>query len=363
MKNIVDYLKDKIYYIMGGTVVVIILLIIINSCSMNSGGSSYEAIENNMTNAAKKYYSTRQNKLPKEENGTVKVTIGTLVDAELLKEVKDPKNKEQSCSGYVEVTKVGKEYSYLPFLTCKGNYEPKYLTDIIENAKTDEYGNGVYTINDELVYRGKDVNNYASFNNQLWRIIKMDKDKDIKLVLANYTEDSYAWDNAYNSDKKFNVGITTDYLHTTIRKTLNDYYETKFDNNSKAKIVSKNLCAGKYAKNDVFSVEKECSIIKENEKVGLLTATDYQNASLDTKCTNIESKECSNYNYLSNDEEIKTWLLNSSSENTYKVLYLNHTIDVSNASNLKKLNPVIYLTSKSVVVNGKGTQSEPYIVK
>ena len=167
MKNIIEYIKDKSYYLLGGIVVVIILLIIINACSNSSG--SYDKIEQKMVNAAKSYYASHEKNLPKEESGTVKVTINTLIEAELLKEVKDPNNKDQDCSGYVEVTKVGKEYSYTPFLVCKGNYEPKYLTDIVKESKQDEYGNGVYEMGGEYVYRGDDVKNYVSFNNQLWR--------------------------------------------------------------------------------------------------------------------------------------------------------------------------------------------------
>lgn len=360
MKNIMDYMKDKIYYILGGTVVIIILLVLISSCS--SGGGSYEAIEQSMVNAAKEYYSSRKNKLPKEEETTIKVTIGTLVEAELLNEITDPKDKEQTCSGYVEVTKVGDEYSYMPFLTCKGNYEPKYLNDIVKDTKTDEYGNGVYTINNELVYRGDDVDNYVSFNDQLWRIVKVDSEGDIKLVLAKRTQNTFAWDEAYNSEKDDNVGITTDYLHTNIRKELNNYYQENFKKESKSKIVSKNLCVGRYAESDLFSVEKECSIIKENEKIGLLTATDYQNASLDSGCVNLQSNECTNYNYLSS-EEFVTWLLNASSENTYSVLNLNGVIGESRASREMKINPVINLTNRTIILSGDGKKEKPYVVK
>ena len=209
MKNIIDFIKDKSYYFLGGTVIIFILLIIIGSCSNKSGGS-YEAIENKMVSAAKEYYVNRKDRLPKEENGTVKVTLGTLVEAELINEVVDPSDKSNVCSGYVEVTKVGEEYSYLPFLTCKGNYEPKYLKDIVKETKQDEYGNGVYTIGNELVYRGDDVDNYVSFNNQLWRIVKIDSEGDIKLVLANSIDDSYPWDESYNSEADYKSGITKD---------------------------------------------------------------------------------------------------------------------------------------------------------
>ena len=362
MKNLIDYFKDKIYYIMGATVLIIVILIIVNACS-GGNGNSYEKIEENMVNAAKEYYSTRKNKLPKEEDSTIKVTIGTLVDAELLKEIKDPNNKEQTCEGYVEVTKVGEEYSYLPFLTCEENYEPKYLTDVIKNSKIDEYGNGVYEIDGEYVYRGDDVKNYVSFNNQLWRIVKVDNEGDIKLVLATFTEESYSWDTAYNSEREETVGITTNYLNTDIRKTLNNYYETNFDKDAKAKIVSKDLCVGKYIENDSFSKEKECSITKKDEKIGLLTATDYKNASLDEKCLTLESKECMNYNYLSDDEHFSTWLLNSSSENSYMVYFVSRRLEETYASSEQLINPVVYITGKSIITEGEGTNENPYIIK
>lgn len=362
MKNILEFIKDKSYYFLGGTVVIFILLIIIGSCS-NGSGNSYEAIEENMVAAAEEYYSTRENRLPKEDGESIKVTIGTLVEAELMKDVTDPSDSSKMCSGYVEVTKVGKEYSYLPFLTCKGNYEPKYLTDIVKSVKADEYGNGVYTINNELVYKGEDVNNYVSFNNQLWRIVKVDSEGDIKLVLANVTQDTYPWDEAYNSEADYNSGITTNYLNTNIRKTLKSYYNKNFDKDTKVKIVSKNICVGKYNENDNFSVEKECSVIKENEKIGLLTLTDYQNASLDTKCLNLQSQECSNYNYLANKNEFSSWVNNIYSENTYEVFYINEMVFKTVASNYLSINPVIYVTSKSIVTTGKGSINNPFVIK
>ncbi len=362
MKKIIDYLKDKIYYVLAATVLIIIILVIMNSCSNKSSNNTYEQIEENMVAAAEEYYASRESNLPSEDGDSIQVTIGTLIDAELLSEIIDPEDSSQTCSGYVEVTKVEDDYAYTPFLTCEGNYEAKYLTDIIESVETDEYGNGVYTIDDELVYRGDDVDNYVSFNDQLWRIVKVDSEGDIKLVLAQRTDESYAWDDAYNSERSSNVGITTDYLHTSIRKTLNDYYEENFTTESKAKIVSKDLCVGTYAQGDSFSTEKECSVLKEDEKIGLLNATDYKNASLSENCNTIDSNECSNYNYLAVDS-IYTWTLNASSENTYRVLRLNKTLSWSNASTKIKINPVIYITSKSVVSTGEGTEESPYIIK
>lgn len=362
MKNLIEYLKDKIYYVMGATIVIIILLIIISSCS-GKKVDSYSAIELKMQTAAENYYESRKDRLPKDEKTSVQVSLGTLIDSELMKEVVDPENKNQTCSGYVQVKKVGKEYVYTPFLTCKGNYEPKFLTDVIKRVKLDEYGNGVYEMNGEYIYRGDDVKNYVKFNDQLWRIIKVDKDGDIKIVSANRSDDTYVWDDAYNSERDDTVGITTDYIHTDIRKVLVDYYKKSFSKESKSKIVSKDLCVGRMLLTDQFSAERECSVIKSNEKVGLLLPSDYKNACLDSGCVNLDSMGCINQNYLADVNNINTWLLTSSSENTYKVYNLNSIISESNASNERRLNYVIYVNSDSIVASGNGTQDNPYIIK
>ena len=66
---------------------------------------------------------------------------------------------------------------------------------------------------------------------------------------------------------------------------------------------------------------------------------------------------------MSNDEKFNTWLLSTTSKNTYKVLFLSGKIDRSTASNDKRINPVIYLTNKSIILTGRGTSKKPYVVK
>lgn len=359
MKNIISYLKDKIYYIMGATVLLIIILIAISACS--KGGKSYSSIEASMVSAAKSYYSSRDSKLPKEENVSVKVTVGTLIDSGLLDEIKDPNDKEKTCDGYVLVKKVGEQYVYTPFLTCEGNYEPEYLADKIKNSTQDEYGNGVYVMGNEYVYRGDDVKNYVSFANKTWRIIEVDEQGDIKLILSKHTDEFYIFDDSYNSDVQKKYGIITDYLKTDIRKSLVKYYDEQFDSESKAKIVSKNLCIGSYQITDQFSAEQECTNTINGEKIGLPIVSDYQKASLSEGCTNLDSKECTNYNYL--NDFVSSWLLNSVGGTSYKMFYLSGAIFYLPANYRKPINPVIYISGDVVTLKGTGTKEEPYIVK
>lgn len=363
MNNLINYIKDKIYYIMGATIIIIILLVVISSCSNKSSSSNtYSGIEDNMVNAARKYYDARSNNLPKEEMGTVKVTIGTLIEAELLKEVKDPKDNSNTCDGYVEVKKVSDDYVYTPFLTCKGNYEPKYLSDIIKNSKSDEYGNGVYNMDGEYVYRGETVKNFVLFNDQVWRIVKTDSAGNIALV---FDEDNNGyrtpWDSKYNSTVDRNYGVTTDYLHTDIRKYLVDFYENNFSEDSKAKIVSKTICLGTKAIDEADDIAKECSVTRE-EKVGLLVVSDYRRASLDNECTRYDNPSCTNRNYFSGSD-IDTWLLTAVSDNNYEAYYLSTTVNVSRASSSKKVYPVVYITKDSIVLEGDGTYDNLYRIK
>lgn len=363
MKNLVDYLKDKIYYILGVVTLLIILLVVISSCSSGSS-KSYSGIENDMVSAAKEYYSDRKERLPKENGDSIKLTIGTLIDEELLEEIKDPNNSEQSCEGYVQVKKVDNDYVYIPFLTCKGNYEPEYLVDKIKNSKTDEYGNGVYESNGDYVYRGEDVKNYILFNNQLWRIMRLTSDGKTKIILDNPTEQDYIWEDSYNVEQGDNVGITDDYLLTDIRKTLVDYYKKNFSESSKANIVPTNLCIGALNENEDFNREKECSKTKDNEYVGLMNISDYQAATLDYSCNNPQQPQCTNRNYLTSSAVIVTWTLNTVAENNYMVYgFAKGKLIRSEASGELTINPVIYLSENAIVSEGKGTLKNPFVIK
>lgn len=358
MSNLWEFIKEKSYYFLGATVLLIIVLIVISSCS-GGLGSSYTSIENKMVSAAEKYYSTRLNALPKE--GSVRVTIQSLVDAGLMDLPKDPNQSSNICSGYVEVTKVESEYSYIPFLTCAGSYEPKFLSEKVKTETIDELGNGVYVIGDSYVYRGETLNNYVMFGERLWRILGVDGNDNIRLILAKREQETVSWDTQYNTAKQEATGVTTNYLITDIRETLKNYYNT-FAKDAKAKLVKQDLCVGGYLLTDEFSKEKECSEIQKGEYVGLLNASDYHYASLDTNCKKLEDMSCGNRNYLYSPE-VSTWTLNRMADNDYKVIYISSSLYSAIANNYKAINPVISLSSKTIVIDGEGTLEKPYIIK
>ena len=193
---------------------------------------------------------------------------------------------------------------------------------------------------------------------------------NIELILADTIGTSEPWDDRYNQEKGYNTGYNT-FANSRIKDSLNKLYTTtdediikKFLSNSdKGKIVSYNMCTGKRGPKEA-GVEKavECKEII-NQKIGLLTAADYMNASIDAGCTTPSSKNCQNYNYLSTDT--KWWLQTASSTNTYLTYLINENgnIEEGNASRYARLRPVIYLNTNVLYKSGNGTEEDPYILK
>ena len=107
--------------------VLVLLLIIILIFSLVTGGNkTYEEIEEDLKNAAIEYYKVQSGLLPQEEGETVTVKASTLADAELMKPLSELR-KGESCSGRVEVTKVGDNIIYTPYLDCGDKYTTKEL--------------------------------------------------------------------------------------------------------------------------------------------------------------------------------------------------------------------------------------------
>ena len=364
MKKILEFIKEKSYYLLGATVLILVLAVAIASCSKGGEPKSYDQIENIVVEAAEKYYEQKSDLLPTKEGESVRVNVGTLIEANLLSEIYDPNDKSNKCNGYVDVIKIVNTYSYMPYLNCPGNYEPEYLADKIKNSTLDEYGNGVYEMNGEYVYRGDDVKNYVIFANQVWRIIKVDKQGDIEIVLADEQNYNRAeWDTSYNPEIGRSYGKTTDYLHTSIRRSLQAYYDEVLDDFSRSRIVPKNICVGPKQFDAKENEDEECSVIKENEYVSLLRVSDYPKASLDSGCTLYSALECTNRNYFAITGSINTWLLTRVLDNSYEVYTLAGGIDYDQAYRNKKICPVVYLSKSVIVSSGDGSYDDNYIIK
>lgn len=355
--------------------VFILLLVILFLCSIFIKKSfTYSEIETIMKEAAISYFEDNKSALPAEDGDVVEIDVANLVAAEKMKPLSEYTGENTSCSGSVQVEKSGTEYLYTPFLNCGDTYTTIELHNHIVNEETIKTtGYGLYSMDGSYVYRGENVNNYVQLENALWRIVKITPNNNIVLIKAESAGDFLPWDNRYNKDANYAAGINT-YSASRIKDSLDELYkgtteEAKqktnlLSNSDKAKIVSYDLCVGKRGTTEVSKNNAvECKETLKDQKVGLLTLSDYMNASVDANCVNPSSLSCQNYNYLV--AEFNWWTVTASSGSTYEAYQIGEdgNIEITRTGNYSNLRPVIYLNSKALYQEGNGTIETPYIVK
>lgn len=357
-------MKDKKLYIYFGigTGVILILIAIIFVINLLFGGRiSYTKAEEKMKNAAIKYFNEHSDQLPSLNNEVV-IGMEELVNENLIKNFdRLLKNKEASCTGNVTVRNNNYYYQYIPYIDCGNDYQTSYLYQkIINDNNVVTEGNGLYEINDELVFRGEDLNNYISFADKLWRIIKINNDHSIRIIEVN-RDDNYVWDNRYNISVSSSNGIN-DYRVSRIKDSIEEIYqsEDEFNEKEKSYIVAHNVCLD--SKSETDGISYTCSNILENQYISLLNANEYMIASIDNNCTKLNDKQCANYNYIANFSK-SFWTITANSSRTDKVFKIYKIPDVTYASNNGSIQVVIHLSGKTIYASGKGTSEDPYKIK
>lgn len=370
MKEKLQKVDKKIWIIGGGFLILIIVIILGGALIYNKFflKQSYSEIENIMVNATKSYLDKNPEKLPISINDSITIPTSVLTNAEEMKTIESYlKEKENTCNGEVIVTKMNQNYRYTAFIDCGNDkYQTlKFINYINNNVEKVESGNGLYNLNNELVYRGDKVNNYILFSDKLYRIVKFTDGSPV-IIYTEKMDPTAVWDNRYNIEKQDSVGIN-DYSISRIRDTLNELYkgEQLVAEKDKLLVAAHDIGIGKRSSKDTDKTGTlENSIKLENQYIGLLQINDYLNASTDINCTTTVSPSCINYNYLSKFK-YNWWTITASSLNTYRVFNItgSSVAKVSSANSSFYLRPVFYLTKDLVYVSGNGSKESPYIVK
>ncbi len=366
--------KKRMFRFMGiiiGVVFGLFLLLYLFSL-LNGKSYSYEKIETIMENAAKSYFKDYPTSLPVNDGDIVEIDSSNLVAAGKMKDLSYYTKKGVVCSGTVRVEKSGTEYLYLPYLNCGDSYVTVELyRKIQEDNPVVTSGYGLYSYKGGYSFRGETLNNYVQLDNSLWRIVKIDSNNQVMLILDNTLEYSVEWDNRYNDDSSYSSGIN-EFNTSRIREYLDKIYTNpnKKDNedilttHDKARMVAMDLCVGKRDKTDESKDNSvECKTKYKNQKIGLLTLSDYLYASIDPNCKSSTTKSCKNYNYLVSKTD--WWLATPSTENSYSVFYVigGGSVGIDSCGNYSYVRPVILLGSSVKYASGKGTEEEPYTIK
>lgn len=358
----------KIFAIVFAAMVVFLLVLFIVSLVFKKN-YSYSEIEDVMKNSAIKFYKDNKKELPKDESHVVMIESETLIETGYMKEFSHYSKQATSCKGTVTVKKSGEDYIYTPKLDCGDSYTTMTLNEqIIKQQNIVTTGYGLYSINNSYVFRGEKVNNYISLDEAMWRIVKVNSDGTMMLILNNKLSTNNDWDNRYNIDKNYDYGVN-DYSKSRIKERLENYYDGQnqdniiLSDNDKLKLTTFNACVGSRNEEDTSrNGLVECSQVLENQKIALLPVYDYMNASVDANCIKTTSESCQNYNYL--NSSFSWWLLTTSPKNSYSVYSINDgVIDSVKASTYKGIRPIVYLKSDVLYVSGDGTENSPYIVR
>ncbi len=265
---------------------------------------------------------------------------------------------------------------------------------IVEKSKestlsktSDEYGTSYY-------YRGAVEDNYLTFNNMCWKIVRIQGDGSTKIVLQDPTAPCSEKTNEeypFIGEGSFgNSDYSNDYLncasdsYACMKKKFDSWFDSKFTS-VKSKLKEETWYLGDttntYQKDSYsyyeagqrlngYGTTRGVSLLsKENgfaSYIGPLTADEVALAGAKT-CRNDESSNnCSNKNYYLFVPANSYWTisLNSRTNGYYdSAFYVNSYIsDFSLHGDYYSLRPVLVLNS-NVEVTGQGTKADPYIVQ
>lgn len=263
-------------------------------------------------------------------------------------------------SGTINVgVKVNENNTFADVILANNKVGDVTLSNIGDAATLDE---GLQKKEDDIgvsyYFRGAVVNNYVSFANFTWKIVKINGDGSVKLVLDGILPEISKY---YESD--------TEFLNTSIYKQLESWYNGYLENYSDY-ITYYKYCDDKgYDSNKTTLLAYNRIITNKipsfvclgnavNSKIGLLTADEVALAG---------GSNIANTSYYLYNENIKTsyYTMTASSINaTFNPFVVNAdgslVSDVSGTL-LRGVRPVINIT-KNAKVSGNGTYEDPYVI-
>ncbi|MBR3898271.1 MAG: hypothetical protein IKJ43_03205 [Bacilli bacterium] len=257
-------------------------------------------------------------------------------------------------------------------LNVKGNIKraPVAINGDVSNLTNDVVttGSGLYDNGDgSYVYKGNDPYNYVTFNNELWRIVSISSNGQLKIIKDEKLTEDRVFDSNGNTGRRTsgycmdsasvasgcNVWAGTSEMNDTpsaytngtitgavsAASDLNTYLNSTYYNalTDKAKIIDSTFNIGPSSNESAYTW---------TGKVGLLTESEYTLAG----GTN---------SYLNKGYEY--YLINPTASSSTNVKVVNGTVTDASANTSKGIRPVVTLTC-DVNLNGKGIASNPFVI-
>lgn len=203
------------------------------------------------------------------------------------------------------------------------------LANKITSGATFVYdGDGIYLTGGTYTYKGEKVDNYIKYGNLVWRILKINSDKSIDIVL----------DSSINN-LKWNSNIT-DYSKSDVATYLNDEFIKILNKKTLAHTI---VCTDKV--DDISKIK--CNTTDTSNYVRLLNIGEFINSKASGKSFISNGSSV----WLSTRGEKQVWAINGTS--------LSYT-DPAKTYDVK---PVVTLKNTTKYVGGRGTKKEPYEIE
>lgn len=208
----------------------------------------------------------------------------------------------------------------------------KYVGQIVRmNSGIAYEKDGLYMLDGEYIFKGDVKDNYISYSDKIWRILKINKDGSVKLVLDNDASvDNYSMN-----------GVL--YENSNIYSYLKDDFATTLVDSDKF-LVDMTVCS------DIITdlSKKSCEVKSEQQKVGLISVNDFTESVLSEKT------------FINTEGAI--WTINPESDTQMWVAY-NGKLAKASINERYGIRPVIILSSNVKIKNGSGTSDDPYTLE
>lgn len=353
-------------------------LIIKTSGNITQSSILYKNLETTKTTEEEIISSKLIGKASVEPNETIRTNIRLWFDEKKVPNVNDSNNYYK---GHIEV--IGTDSAIKPtlqetILKDKDAIDKKEKPDFNSTAYTEE---GIFSIDSDngkyYYYRGIVLNNYVKLSNNIWRIVGVNPDGSIKLIL-----ESPAMITKYSNNVKYPdyTGIKYDtgfeVVNNEINNLLEEWYRNNINEESDSIIVESNFCNdssshtsggktyfGGYDRiRNGSSPTVNCPSTKNDfggvytQKIGLITADEVALAG--------GVGNSNNYNYyLYNGTSFFTASPGEYYGNTAYMIIVNSDGNIveDRTDSEQGIRPVINIYG-NVTFTGSGTKENPYII-
>lgn len=346
--------------------------------------NSYEVIIGTIENSARLYVNRNREDVESylDFYNYYSMTLNDLKDNKLIKKgIRNPRTDEVLDYNKKVIVTREEDKSLSICFEDRGCYIPTLLVNELTKEGNVVSGTtqGLHYnyLKDFYYFRGANPNNWILFNGYLWKIVKVNNDGTIKLMFEGTKTSSGTQQNGTISNTTFDDNNINNFdTNISIKTNLQNWYDSSISTSNKSKIKSINWCVNQIGYNidgtpiETFSND-ECNVkTTTTSQIGLLSGSEYLNASLDSYCitayrtTGDNGYTCKNDNYLYKSSYSYWSITPDATANGVWGIKSSGSLGAPiSANNTMNVRPVINLINGVIVDKGTGTFDNPYTIK